>query len=176
MIKDLGSDLSQLTIRDISKEAQIAVSQINYHFSSKENLIAICVERLVGEVIALFSSSLAQVENKSSFEKLEYMVNLTFSFLYDNENLSRISIISDYKNPKAEDNTSLTIKAYLPLIEKVCAEKNISEPKLVTQMIVLALQGTFLRSKVLKAEENIDLHNPQQRCEFVSSVLKHYLK
>ncbi|MEG0702772.1 MAG: TetR/AcrR family transcriptional regulator, partial [Christensenella sp.] len=157
LIQSAGSDPAQITIRDISKEAGIAVSQINYHFSSKDNLIAICVQRVIREVIGLFSGSLAEVEGKSDFDKLKHMANLTFSFLYANENLSRISILSDYQNPASGDSTSLTMQAYFPLIEKVCTQRNIKNPKEITQMVVLSLQGAFLRSDILKDELQIDL-------------------
>lgn len=176
MIQSASSDPAQITIRDISKEAGIAVSQINYHFSSKDNLIAICVQSVVRDVIGLFGNSLAEMENKSDFDKLKHMANLTFSFLYANENLSRISILSDYKNAAAGDNTSLTMRAYFPLIEKVCVQRNIQNPQTVTQMIVLALQGAFLRSDILKDELHLDLRDPQQRSEFVNSILEQHLK
>ncbi|MEG1385276.1 MAG: TetR/AcrR family transcriptional regulator, partial [Oscillospiraceae bacterium] len=70
LIQSAGSDPEQVTVRDISKQAGIAVSQINYHFASKENLIAICVQRMIGDVISLFGDALKQVNDLSSFEKL----------------------------------------------------------------------------------------------------------
>ncbi len=176
MIQSAGSDPALITIRDISKEAGIAVSQINYHFSSKDNLIAVCVQSMVRDVIGLFDNSLADVKNKSDFDKLKYMANLTFSFLYANENLSRISILSDYQNAATGDNTDLTIQAYFPLIEKVCGEKSIPNAQSITEMIVLALQGAFLRSNILKDKLHIDLRDPEQRTEFVNSVLEQHLK
>ncbi|MEG2013561.1 MAG: TetR/AcrR family transcriptional regulator [Anaerovoracaceae bacterium] len=176
LIQSAGSDPEQITIRDISKEAGIAVSQINYHFASKENLIAICVQSMIRDVISLFGDTLKQVNDLSSFEKLKHMVNLTFSFLYENENLSRISILTDYQNGALGDNTSLTLKAYFPLIENVCMERNIPNAQLVAESILLTLQGAFLRSNILKDELHTDLRNPQQRTEFVNSVLEQHLR
>ncbi|MEG1108713.1 MAG: TetR family transcriptional regulator [Oscillospiraceae bacterium] len=176
LIQNAGSDPEQITIRDISKEAGIAVSQINYHFASKENLIAICVQRMIRAVISMFDDALKQVEALSSFEKLKHMVNLTFGFLYENENLSRISILTDYQNGAPGDNTSLTLKAYFPLIENVCKERQIPNAGLVSESILLTLQGAFLRSDILKDELQIDLRNQEQRAEFVNSVLEQHLK
>ncbi|MEG1516182.1 MAG: TetR/AcrR family transcriptional regulator [Clostridia bacterium] len=176
LIQSAGSDPEQITIRDISKEAGIAVSQINYHFASKENLMAICVQRVIREEIGLFSSSLSAAEGKTDFDKLKYMANLTFSFLYVHENLSRISILSDYQNPASGDNTSLTMQAYFPLIEKVCTQRNIQDPQAVTQMVVLTLQSAFLRSNILKDELHTDLKNSHERAEFVNRVLEQHLR
>lgn len=176
LIKNAGSDPTQITIRDISREAGIAVSQINYHFASKENLIAVCVQSMIQDVIALFGATLRQADKLSPFETLRYMANLTFGFLYENENLSRISILTDYQSGESGDNTSLTMQAYFPLIEAVCAERNIQDPQRVTQMLVLTLQGAFLRSEVVKEELHMDLRNPPERAAFVDSVLKQYLK
>lgn len=175
LIKNAGSDPTQITMRDISKEAGIAVSQINYHFASKENLIAVCVQSMIQDVIALFGMTLRQAGELSPFDKLRHMANLTFSFLYENENLSRISILTDYQSGTCGDNTSLTMQAYFPLIEAVCTERNIQNPQRLTQMVVLTLQGAFLRSNVIKEELHMDLHNPAERAAFVDSVLQQYL-
>lgn len=88
MIKKADRDPTKITIRDISKEADIAVSQINYHFQSKENLISQCVQRMVRDIIGLFNTNLKKLESMNDFDKLKYMANLTFGFLYDNENLA----------------------------------------------------------------------------------------
>ncbi|MEG0382605.1 MAG: TetR/AcrR family transcriptional regulator [Christensenella sp.] len=176
LIQNADRDPEQITIRNISKEAGIAVSQINYHFSSKENLIAICVQRMIRDVISLFDDNLKQVNDLSSFEKLKHMVNLTFSFLYENENLSRISILTDYQRGALGDNTSLTLKAYFPLIENVCRERQIPNAQLAAESILLTLQGAFLRSDILKDELHTDLRNSQQRAEFVNSVLEQHFR
>ncbi|MFR1296056.1 MAG: TetR/AcrR family transcriptional regulator [Coprobacillus cateniformis] len=51
LIQKTDGDPECITNRDISKEAGIAVSQINYHFQTKENLLNQCVQKMVGHMI-----------------------------------------------------------------------------------------------------------------------------
>lgn len=176
MIKEADSDPTKITIRDISKQADIAVSQINYHFQSKENLISQCVQLMVKDIIGLYDNNLKNLENLINYDKLKYMANLTYSFLYDNENLARISILSDYQNAKADDNTRQTMNAYFPLIAKICEERNIQDARLVTELLVLALQSAFLRTDILQEELSTNLRNPEERKQFINEVLELYLR
>lgn len=176
MIKGTNNDPTLITIRDISREAGIAVSQINYHFQSKENLIASCVQRMITDIIALYDHNLSALKDMDDFDKLKYMANLTYSFLYENENLARISILTDHKSASRKDNTNQTVNAYLPLVEKICKTRNLENARLKTMLLVLALQGIFLRTDIINDELNIDLRNPKDRKDFIDKTLEQYFK
>lgn len=176
MIRKADGDPAKITIREISKEAGIAVSQINYHFQSKENLIAQCVQRMIQGIIGLFDGIYSELENLSAFDKLRHMANMTFSFLYENENLSRISILTDYQSSNLNDNTKSTIAVYYPLVKKVCEERNIENPRLITELLVLSLQSVFLRTDKIIEELGVNLRNSDERSRFIDNVLKQYFR
>lgn len=46
--------IENITIREIAQKADIAVGLINYHFGSKNNLIEICVQRIISHVMKIF--------------------------------------------------------------------------------------------------------------------------
>ena len=52
LIEQYNGDLDQITSRLIAEKAGIGLGSINYYFKSKEGLIALCVQQIIGGVIA----------------------------------------------------------------------------------------------------------------------------
>ena len=171
LIDEKGSNPDDITVRDICKEADVGVSLINYHFQTKENLIAQCVQTIIGSVIGKFPSMVKALPDMMPLERLKFMFNSTFTFLYSSENISRISILTDHQNPRRGDNTRQTTDAYLPLVEAVCRERNIENPRMVLTMLIQSIQGSFLRTDVIKEELGIDLRSPDEREKFIDGYI-----
>ncbi len=170
LIEAKDSRLMDITVRDICREAGTSISQINYHFATKENLIAQCVQVIIGDVIEKFGAVSATVKEPTAFLKLKRLLTLNFDFLYNNENISKISILTDHEKPHANDNTAQTIRAYLPLMEAALRERNLAyDPRQIATMIVLDFQGMFLRTDVIQQEMHIDLRDEEARRQWVSS-------
>lgn len=176
LIKEAEKEPESITIRDISKQAGIAVSQINYHFQTKENLLSQCVQKMTGTVIDKFDDCAAETSGMTNYERLEHMLHLTFTYLYENENLSRISILTDHRMPSITDNTRQTMETYKPLIDNVCTEKGITNSILIETLLMQSLQGIFLRTDVIKTELGTDLRNSNEREKFLHEVLEIFFK
>jgi AcrR family transcriptional regulator len=50
LINNSNGAIEAITTRSISQKAGIGVGLINYHFQTKENLIEICVQKIIGNV------------------------------------------------------------------------------------------------------------------------------
>ena len=174
LIKEVEKEPESITIRDISKKAGIAVSQINYHFQTKENLLSQCAQKMISNIIEKFDDCVAEMSAMTGFERLENMLFLTFTYLYENENLARISILSDHRTPSLTDNTSQTMKAYKPLVDKVCNEKGIANSSLVEILLMQSLQGIFLRTNIIKTELGVDFRNPKERGKILHEILERF--
>lgn len=173
LIEEKDSRLMDITVRDICHEAGISVSQINYHFQTKENLIAECVQVIIGDVIARSEAVAATIQGTSAVEKLKCMLKRTFGFLYKNENVSKISILTDHQKPHTNDNTAQTIRAYMPLVEAVLKERNIPyDTGMITTSIILDFQGTFLRTDVIKKDLHVDLREDSARNQWVDEYVE----
>lgn len=116
LIEEKGEDLEAITVREISKKAGVGLGLVNYHFGNKDKLIELCVERIVNGIVEQFQSIREKTEGFTPFEKLEYLGNMTLDFLFEHDTVSRISVLTDMKNPKPNDNTHRTYAAYLPLV------------------------------------------------------------
>ncbi|MFR6214577.1 MAG: TetR/AcrR family transcriptional regulator, partial [Coprobacillus cateniformis] len=107
-------------------------------------------------------------------EKLESILNMIYTYLYENENLALISILTDHKTPTANDNTNQTLNVWKPLIIDICSKNNISNPNLISMLLIQSLQGVFLRTNLIKQELDIDLRNPIERKDFIHKTLEYY--
>lgn len=172
LIEERGSNLEGITIRDICLRANVGTGLVNYHFQTKENLIAQCVQIIIGDVIRKFDSIYQQLPDVSPLEKLRLMAKATFSFLIKNENISRISILTDLQDSKENDNTSQTVNVYLPLVKAVCPE-GMSEKdiKTKTYLLTLALQGVFLRGAVLLREIGNEGYSKEEQDRIIDLMI-----
>ena len=58
LINENNGDVDKVTIRDITSRSGVSVGLINYHFGSKDNLIAECVQRIITGIIANFKPNI----------------------------------------------------------------------------------------------------------------------
>lgn len=177
LIREKGSDPAKITIREICSRVGVGAGLINYHFQTKDNLIAQCVQRMIETVISQTGEVYRALPDVSPEEKLRIMAKYTCSFLAENENLSRISILTDFTFPKATDNTAQTAKAFAPLI-KQSLPGAVSNQEVMrrTMKMVLTLQAFFLRGTVLKGETELDFDQKEQREQIVDMVIDSCLK
>lgn len=173
LIEGKESRPEDITVRDICKEAGVGLSQINYHFQTKENLIAQCIQVMIGDVIGAVPRTLSMLKEASAAATLKKMMLNTLNYLYANENISRISILTDHQNASRGDNTEQTVDVYLPMVEAVCRERGIpDDPKILTTLMILDMQGMFLRTDVLKETLGIDLRSESGRKQLIDNYVE----
>ena len=175
LINEKGEQMNGITVREICKKANVGLGLVNYHFENKDKLIELCVERIVNGIVDTFRSIREKTEKLTAFEKLDYLGNMTFTFLFEHYAVSKTSILSDMCMPKEDDNTHRTYLAYLPLMSacRPDCDKETIERK--TLYLIAVMQQSFLRHKVIKRLYGIDLTVPEERKAFHSTVLRDIL-
>lgn len=177
LINEKGSDPDKITIREICDRVGIGAGLVNYHFQTKENLIAQCVQKIIDGVIGMHVPMYQSLTLMNDIEKLRYMTKATCMYLATHENISRISILTDFTTTNRRDNTAGTAAAYYPLFRKALpATVPDEEVKRRTYLMILTLQAAFLRSSLLKDEIGISFQEKEQRDRLVDEVLDFYLK
>lgn len=163
--------IENVTIRDIAAEADVAVGLINYHFQTKENLINQCVQKIIGNIINKFDA-LQYSLTLEPMDKLRFLVKSTCAFLAQNQGISRASILSDLFAGNGSDNTSQTIKAYLPVMRDIYGEtKSDKELYLCTHILIATLQSAFLRRDVLMQNAEVDFYDTDQRERLIDTIV-----
>ncbi len=171
LIKEKGDRMDEITVRDICKRAGVGLGLVNYHFESKDNLIELCVERIVNGVVDRFRSIREKTEGLTPFEKLDCLGSMTLTFLFEHYAVAKISILADMKTPKGEDNTQRTYLAYLPLVSACRPEWDKATVEYKTFCLIAIMQQVFLRHEALLHTQGIDLTDPAVRKSFHTQIL-----
>lgn len=145
----------RLTVRAIAEKAGVGVGLINYHFQTKENLIELCVQRIIGRVVSGFRPV---HEAASGRERVKAAAKEVFRFLLENPAVSRISILGDLKSPGTQDNTMGTVEGFLRLLGD-------ASPRARAQVFAFTatLQEAFLRRDITSACLGYDVRIPEER-------------
>ena len=175
LIEEKGEDIDKITMREISKKANVGLGLINYYFENKDKLISICVERIVNDIVDKFNMIKEQTKDCTPYEKLERLGNMTLSFLFDHYAISKISIMNDMQSPKENDNTHRTYLAFLPLVGGCHQDWEIDKVKRVTYYLITTMQQAFLRHEIILVTQGVNLLNKEERKRYHSQMLKDIL-
>lgn len=164
LIKETNGSIEEITIREIAKRAEVGVGLINYHFTSKKNLVDICVQKIISGVI---DQSRPDMEQLSPIEKLKRSVKIPIDFLIDNPEISKISILGDLNEGQENDNTFKTLARYYYYASNL--ESN-EEVFFKTAFLIHGLQGVFLRRELYK--DKFDFSNKAQRDNLIDNLVE----
>ena len=176
LIHEKGEQVNHITVREICQRANVGLGLVNYHFGSKEKLIELCVERIINGIVDYFRSFQKETNTFTAFEKLNYLGNMTLTFLFEHYAVSKISILSDMRMPKEDDNTHRTYLAYLPLVSACRPDWDEKTLERKTFYLITVMQQSFLRHKVILQLYGIDLTVPEERKTFHETILHDILE
>lgn len=176
LLRENGENLEAITVREICKSADVGLGLVNYHFGNKDNLIELCVERIINGIVENFQSIREKTKDLPPFEKLEYLGNMTLDFLFEHYAVSKISVLTDMKNPKPNDNTHRIYAAYLPLVAACRPDWDESTVKRKTFCLISVMQQTFLRYETTSTILDIDLSKKENRKAWHTQILHDILE
>lgn len=176
LIEEKGENLNTITVREICKKANVGLGLVNYYFENKDKLIDICVEKIINGIVDKFNMIKEQTKDCSPYEKLECLGNMTLSFLFDHYAVSKISIMTDMRNPQENDNTHRTYLAFVPLVEACHPDWNIDKIKRITYCLITTMQQAFLRHEIILLTQGVNLLNVEERKAYHNQLLKDLLE
>ncbi len=144
LIKEKKGNLNNITIREIAKRAEVGVGLINYHFQSKENLINLCVQRIISGVIV---TAKADMSDLSPLDRVKASAKIPIDFLMENPDISRISILGDFIEGHPDDNTFQTLARYFYYVRQADTS---ADNFFKAIFFIHGLQGIFLRWELYK--------------------------
>jgi len=169
LIAESKGDVATISTRAIAERAHVGVSMINYHFQTKERLMEICVEQIIGNEITSFRPGTPASE-QTPVGRARHVAKLVADFLFDNPAVSRISILSDVSAPKDNDNTMRSVSSMASIIEGLPLTER--ERHIAAFAIVSAMQALFLRPELF----GIDMQDKRQRNEVLDFLIGNMLE
>lgn len=165
LIEAQDGDINKVTARMIAEKADIGLGLINYHFGSKENLITICVQRIIEKVVAGFSMKETYSTDK---ERLTACATYVFEFLFEHPAISRISILNDLQNYHVDNNSIHTQKGFQTQLKQEVSD---SDKPLLTFVLTAAMQVAFLASPVSKDLLGYDFNKKEDRATYIKKLV-----
>lgn len=172
LIQESNGDVNKITLRKISERANVALGLINYHFGSKEQLIVVCVQRIINNVIMCFSPDKKDYSTKDGLkdrERLADCAKQVYDFLFENHAISNISILGDMQNYHTKSNSVYTQKGFSMALQN---DVEVEKKRLLAFMLTSSMQVAFLSGNSSKEILGYDLKDKCERDRFVESLVE----
>lgn len=152
-ILDAATDLfskqgyDNTTIDEIAKKSEFSKGSIYQYFKSKEEIYTTIFERMVNEITTLISGIIN--EDTQPLDKIKAVINTSFHFAYENQQLAKMIIIrnGDYSDNNNKIHCALDKKLdkkYSHMIADAIEHKQITKGDAETLDIIL--DGMFFKS------------------------------
>lgn len=150
-----------VTISEVAREAGIAKGGMYYYFDSKEALLKAVHAQLAQEVAQKVSAEIAQAK-KVGFDALQYF--------FERQNTHKkvhVALFGNLLHSGSEELTLLVARslweAYMPTLERILKECNVTYPTLTARSITTLLAGLSLQIRKAQSPQEvrdiIDAHN-----------------
>ncbi len=180
----------KVSMRKIAERAGVAVSMVNYHFQTKENLINRAVQTYIGRVIAgsedrtmgqaagaadSGEGSGADAADDSMPDPVERMrrhLKQAADFIAAHPGISRVSILRDMQGGSSDDNTSQVAAMVMRQQSEIYPQRAGSTELRVQALVqVAAVQHLFLRAELNKEQLGLDFFEKEQRDALMDMVI-----
>lgn len=166
LIETFDGDTGKITARMIAEKAGVALGLINYHFGSKEDLITICVQRVIGKVIIGAS---IQKPHDTEIERMTAWAIYVFDFLFEYPAIARLSILGEFQSYDTQKNPAYLQRGFMFALTKNIADKN---KPMASFILTSAMQAAFLRVDTVKELLGYDLQEKESRDAYVTRLVE----
>ncbi len=168
-------DVKDITIRRIAYYANVAVSAINYHFQTKENLIDLSVKTGVAQIV---KNAFEQYKNLTGepVERLKTVVISTCNIIASMARISKLSILNDLQRGFGTDNIYDSVNVLALILKDIFdgqdyPKKSKDDLRLIAYQITASVHFGFFRSLQMKNEIGLDFFNSKDREKYIEKIL-----
>ena len=163
------SDAEKITVRQIADRANVGVGLVNYHFGSKDGLLA----SLVAEKMANMVRGMQTAADAELLPKQRLQLMLTRLFDYSVEYLPLVRFMVRQNIEDGEMGSALTLVPFLKDIFGSDADE--MRLRVIALQILYPIQITGLVPEKFKLFSGIDIMNTEERSEFVSQLINNIM-
>ena len=170
LIKESDGNPESITARAIAQRSGVALGLINYHFGSKDNLLAECSDKMINDLLSSMKPGVVKAEDDglSDRERLTGYAKQTFEYLFANRAIVKMSILSDFRSYGAGTNSALTHKGFQMVLGGDIPEKS---KRLIAFGLASSMQAAFLAADESKKITGYDLNTKKGRSSFIEDTV-----
>ena len=170
LIKESDGNPESITARAIAQRSGVALGLINYHFGSKDNLLAECSNKMINDLLSSMKPGVVKAEDDgiSDRERLTGYAKQTFEYLFANRAIVKMSILSDFRSYGAGTNSALTQKGFQMALRGDIPEKS---KRLIAFGLASSMQAAFLAADESKKITGYDLNTKKGRSSFIEDTV-----
>jgi AcrR family transcriptional regulator len=169
-----GTNMGEVTVRDIAGIANVNIALINYYYGSKDNLIYIAASKYMDGITSVGKSKeVNQNKDINPLHVLENMVIGLGDFLFSNVDIAMISV-----NQEMQMGNSETVSKLIPLLKEVFKGKGLSETqlKVIALQIVVPLQVIFLNADNYAKTQYINFYDKITRDKITQQIINNVIR
>lgn len=170
LIQEDKSAVNEITSRKIATRAGVGLGLINYHFGSKDQLLRICVQRIINDVVTCFHPNERVYNTEPELadqERLADWAKCVFDFLFEHLAISKLSILDDMQNYQANCNSVNTQRGFRLAIQNEVDEER---KRLLVFMLTSAIQVAFLQGESAKEIIGYNLNEKAERDQYIELI------
>ena len=171
LIEVSEGNIRNITARSIADKSGVSLGLINYHFGSKDNLIALCCSRIINKTLLAMSPENIDYKKDDGLTDKERLISYakqTFEFIYKNVSTVKLSVLSDLQDYSPDCNSALTQKGFLLALRGDMPE---SLKKHIVFSLASIMQSAFIAGDNAKEITGYDLKTAKQRAKFISDTV-----
>jgi AcrR family transcriptional regulator len=161
-----GTDVDKITVRQIAERAGVGIGLINYHFTSKDNLLAIARGDETEIVIARYANE----DNEQGLEpsqKLRMLLKDLCASAGNDAKLVRFMLLKEITEGCMQAPLHL-----IPMLREIIGEQvDEMQLRIIALQILQPLQLAGLNPEPFHMFSGIDISDPEQLSRFIDALI-----
>ncbi len=169
--------IQDVTIRKIAQKAQVNVAAVNYHFSSKKNLLDATLKTTLDNLFIDWEIML----NKDDFdirECLSFMLHELLSGPYRFPNITKAHIYDGFTHNNFENDFFKRFSAFLNLLISKTETKNPGKSRQMRMAVIQLFSASLLPGLLpglFGAFPQNDLSDSKNQDEYITFLIDHHI-
>jgi len=170
-----GKKPSQITVKDITENAELGNGMVNYHFQSKDNLIRLAVKKVMTCATKSLNEKMKVKEEQSPSKRLTIILKEVINFIADNSEISKIAILDDLENNQGTAHLLSSEESYNKCLKDLYGD-NIHKIFIKNYLIAGYINYIFLKAENIKNEMGFDFYNKEDREKAIENLITELIK
>lgn len=169
--------IQDVTVRKIAQKAQVNVAAVNYHFSSKKNLLEEALKTTLDNLFIDWE----EILDKNDFdirECLSFMLHELISGSYQFPNITKAHIYDGFVHYNFENEFFKRFSAFLNLLLSKMEDKNPGKSRPMKMAVIQLFSASILPGLLpglFGAFPQLDLSDSKNQNEYISFLIDHYI-